>query len=180
MPLTRLCPQCSASVNVKKAECTCGHAFCKRRSIGTKERKIAMMRKRQLEPEGTMSMRRERDRLSKARHRGLESESEVLRRKVQNKASMAKKRALEPESEALLRKEHDRASKAKKRALEPESEALRRKEQNKASGPTPDFNPRVPLQNPGLGTCYCGCNFINAGEVCTSVLFHLNCSQHHR
>ena len=69
MPLTRLCPQCSASVNVKKAECACGHAFCKRRSIGTKERKIAMTCKRQLEPEGTMSMRRERDRLSKARHR---------------------------------------------------------------------------------------------------------------
>ena len=123
MPLTRLCPQCSASVNVKKAECACGHAFCKRRFIGTKERKIAMTRKRQLEPEGTMSMRRERDRLSKARHRGLESESEVLRRKEQNKASMAK-RVLEPESEALRRKEHDRASKAKKRALEPESEAL--------------------------------------------------------
>ncbi len=79
----------------------CGHAFCKRRSIATKEsRRIAMKRERQLEPEGTTSMR-ECDRLSKARHRALESGSE-----------------------ALLRKEHDRASKAKKRALEPESEAL--------------------------------------------------------
>ena len=39
--LVRLCAQCSASVNVKKAECVCGHAICKRRSIGTKERKIA-------------------------------------------------------------------------------------------------------------------------------------------
>jgi len=54
------------------------HAICKRRSIGTKERKIAMKRQRQLEPEGTMSMRRERDRLSKARHRSLESELEAL------------------------------------------------------------------------------------------------------
>ena len=58
MPLTRLCLQCSASANVKKAKCVCGHTICKRRSIGTKERKIAMKRKRQLEPEGTMSMRR--------------------------------------------------------------------------------------------------------------------------
>ena len=67
-----------------------------------------MKRKRQLEPEGTMSMRREHDRLSKARHRILESESEALLRQEQNRASMAKKRALEPESEVLLRKEHDR------------------------------------------------------------------------
>ena len=64
-----------------KAECVCGHMICKQRSIGTKERKIAMKRKRQLEPEGTMGMRRECDRLSKARHRSLESESEALLRR---------------------------------------------------------------------------------------------------
>jgi len=55
-----------------------------------------MKRKRQLEPEGTMSMRREHDRLSKARHTSLESESEALLRKEQNRASMAKKRELQP------------------------------------------------------------------------------------
>jgi len=55
-----------------------------------------MKHKRQLEPEGTMSMRRERDRLSKARHTSLESESEALLRKEQNRASMAKKRELQP------------------------------------------------------------------------------------
>ena len=99
MPLTRLCPQCSASVNVKKAKCVCGHTICKRRSIGAKKRKIAMKRKRQLEPEGTMSMRRECDKLSKARHRSLESELEALLRQKQNRASMAKKRALEPLTE---------------------------------------------------------------------------------
>jgi len=92
----RLYPQCSASVNVKKAECVCGHVICERRCIGTKERKIAMKCKRQLEPEGTMSMRREHDRLSKARHTSLESESEALLRKEQNRASMAKKRELQP------------------------------------------------------------------------------------
>ena len=37
-----------------------------------------MKRKGQLEPEGTMSMRTECDRLSKARHRSLQSESEAL------------------------------------------------------------------------------------------------------
>ena len=63
-----------------------------------------------------------------AKKRALEPESEVLLRKEHDRASKAKKRALEPESEALLRKEHDRASKAKKRALEPESEALLRKQ----------------------------------------------------
>ncbi len=53
-----------------------------------------MKREREVDPEGTTSMIRGCDRLSKARHTALESESE-----------------------ALLRKEHDRASKAKKRAL---------------------------------------------------------------
>ncbi len=67
---TRLCPQCSVSVNVKKLECVCGHAFCKRRSIATKEiKRIERKCERELEPEGTTSMRRECDRLSKARHR---------------------------------------------------------------------------------------------------------------
>ncbi len=47
-----------------------------------------MKHERELDPEGTTSMIRECDRLSKARHRALESESE-----------------------ALLRKEHDRAKK---------------------------------------------------------------------
>ena len=28
-PLMRLCQQCSASVNVKKAKCVCGHMICK-------------------------------------------------------------------------------------------------------------------------------------------------------
>ena len=90
-------------------------------SIATKESKrIALKRKRELQPEGTVSMRRECDRLSKARHslRALESESEALLRKELDRASKARKRALEPESEALPRKERDRASKANKRAFQ--------------------------------------------------------------
>ena len=72
---------------------------------------LVLIRKRQLEPEGTMSMRRECDRLSEARHRSLESESEALMRQEQNRASvMAKKGVLGPESEVLLRKEQNRAS----------------------------------------------------------------------
>ena len=41
-----------------------------------------MKHKRELEPEGTTSMRRECDRLSKAKHRALESESDSFLRKV--------------------------------------------------------------------------------------------------
>ena len=82
MPFTRLCPQCSASVNVKKAKCVSGQAFCAQRSIATKESKRkAVKHKRELEPEGTTSMRKECDGLSKARRRALESESEALLKK---------------------------------------------------------------------------------------------------
>ncbi len=72
MPFTKLCPQCSASVNVKKAECVCGHTFCKRRSIATKGSKMA--KKRALEPESEALLRKEHDRASKAKKRALESE----------------------------------------------------------------------------------------------------------
>ncbi len=59
MPFTTVCPQCFASINVKKAECVCGHTFCKWRSISTKEsKKRALKRKRELQPEGTASIRR--------------------------------------------------------------------------------------------------------------------------
>ena len=105
MPCTKQCPQCSASVNVRKSECVCGHVFCKRRSVRTMESKsLAMKNKRALEPEDDSSVRRERDRLSKSKKRALEPEPEAFLRKEQNKASMAKKRTSEPESDALLRK----------------------------------------------------------------------------
>ena len=48
-----------------------------------------------------------------AKKRALEPESEVLLRKEHDRASKAKKRVLEPKSEALLRKEQNRASMAK-------------------------------------------------------------------
>ena len=74
MLFTRLNQQCYTSVNVK-AKCVSGYALCAWRSITTKESKrIAMRWKRELEPEGTMSLRRECDRLSKARCGALESE----------------------------------------------------------------------------------------------------------
>ena len=108
MPYTRLCPQCSASVNVRKTKCSCSYVFSKRRSVvARKSKMLAMKRKRQLEPESEAHKRRECDRLSKARSRASESECETLVRKEQNKPCLAKKRASESESEASLRKEHD-------------------------------------------------------------------------
>ena len=57
--LTRLCPQCSASVNAKKAECFVVTHFVSRGPFATKESKM----KSKTESVGTTSIR----------HRGLES-----------------------------------------------------------------------------------------------------------
>ncbi len=80
MSFTRLCPQCSVSRKPNAFVVTRfvnGGSLLLRRAEG----RMAMKRERELEPEGTTSMRRECDRLFKARHRALESESEALLRK---------------------------------------------------------------------------------------------------
>ena len=70
MPLTKVCEQCSTSVNVMKSVCVCGHTFAKS-SVTRQSKRIAMKRKRAVESELETAARQCKDRDRKAQKRAL-------------------------------------------------------------------------------------------------------------
>ena len=158
-PPYKLCPQCSTSVNIKKAICECGFVFRKSKTGGQVEgrrqsarlarktklslespqeascrkeqNKLAMTRKRILESPQEASYRKEQNKLAMTTKRILESPQEASYRKEQNKLAMTTKRILESPQDAFYRREQDKLMKSRKRILESPQEASYRKEQNK-------------------------------------------------
>ena len=135
--LVKVCPECCASVNVKKTVCDCGHKFVFKSKVSfdsvRKSKRVAMRRKRALEsPTETMD-RREQDRANTKKRRALESPCETMDRREQDRANTEKKRALESPCETMDRREQDRANTEKKRALETPCETMDRREQDRAN-----------------------------------------------
>ena len=123
MPATKKCPECLASVNVKKCICECGHRFALRRraSICDKTRKYKLKKakasKRGLESSAETLLRQNQDRVCTARKRGSETQEERLQRLQTVKASVAKKRAGETQAEKLSRCKQQQARTANKRSM---------------------------------------------------------------
>ena len=133
--LTKVCPECCTSVNVKRTACDCGHSFALRPKVSVnttrKSKRIAMKRKRSLESLCETMSRLERVRTYTASKRALESPSERMARRQQDRTYTASKRALESPSESMARREQDRMYTASKRALESPSESMARREQDR-------------------------------------------------
>ena len=135
MPLTKVCVHCSASVNVRKAVCACGHVFDSKKSSPAttrRSKRIALNIRRALESADETAARKTKDAVREANKRALVDEGQFLQRRKCNRACTAKKRASETHEEALLRQEHNRARTAKNRFLETRDEALCRQEQDRA------------------------------------------------
>ena len=126
---------CSASVNVRKAVCACGHVFDSKKSspaTARRSKRIALNIRRALESADETAARKTKDAVREANKRALVDEGQFLQRRKRNRACTAKKRASETHEEALLRQEHNRARTAKNRFLETRDEALCRQEQDRA------------------------------------------------
>ena len=155
MPLSKVCAHCSASVNVRKSVCACGHVFSSKKSspsAARKSKRVAVGIRKSLESDVETAARKTKDSVSKAKKRALKDEDqrkesdrahgtkkrasetpdEALRRQESNRACTAKNRASETPDEALHRQESDRACTAKKRASETPDEALHRQESDRA------------------------------------------------
>ena len=82
MPLTKVCPQCSAVVNCRKSVCVCGYAFNTRKLKSPRERKTAKSvdkaEKRAAETPTETHVRQERDRNRKATKKASELPAERL------------------------------------------------------------------------------------------------------
>ena len=154
MPLTKVCEQCSTSVNVKKSVCVCGHTFAKSH-VTRQSKRIAMKRKRAVESELETAARQGKDRDTKAHKRALEddiqhsyrnkrdrtytaktraneTQQQTMCRQELNRACTAKTRANETQQQAMCRQEHDRACTAKARASETQQQTMCRQELNRA------------------------------------------------
>ena len=115
MPLKKVCVHCSASVNVRKSACACGHVFASKKSsplVTMKSKRVAMDSRRSLESEDEIATRKSKDSLRKAKKR---ASGEFLQ---SDRTRAAKKRALETQDVTLHRQESDRARTAEKRASE--------------------------------------------------------------
>ena len=135
-PPYKLCPQCSTSVNIKKAICECGFVFRKSKTGGQVEgrrqsARLARKTKLSLESPQEASCRKEQNKLAMTRKRILESPQEASYRREQNKLAMTTKRILESPQEASYRREQNKLAMTTKRILESPQEASYRKEQNK-------------------------------------------------
>ena len=80
--LTKACPECCKTVNVKKTVCNCGHSFA-------------------LKPKVSLDKTRKSKRIAMRCNRALESPSKTMTRREQVRSYTAKKRALENQSETM-------------------------------------------------------------------------------
>ena len=81
MPLTKVCVHCSASVNVRKAVCACGHVFDSKKGGPATAKRVAMNLQRALESADETAARKTKDTVREANKRALEDEDQFLQRK---------------------------------------------------------------------------------------------------
>ena len=138
-PPTRKCPQCSASIHIRKRSCDCGHILVKRGKKALERRQcpqcaslVAINKPRcccgySFKIIDTYNRRKERT----AKVRATETSKAATQRKQQNKEHMASTRATEPVEGAAQRKQKNREHMANARAIEPVEVATQRKQQNR-------------------------------------------------
>ena len=139
--LRKTCPKCDATVHVKRAACSCGHAFALKRkarcyvwSEPEKKRKTDAVRKargRSTETDEQTLQRQEQNRTCMASMRASETCEQKLQRQEQNKTRMARIRASETCEQTLQRQEQSRTRVASTRASETCEKTLQRQEQNR-------------------------------------------------
>ena len=98
MPLTKVCPQCIAAVNVRRLACECGHFFASKRRapvVTMKSKRIAIGSKRKLESADETLLRQRKDSIRHAQARALESRVDTLRQLKCDRMRTATKRDLE-------------------------------------------------------------------------------------
>ena len=91
--VTTVCPQCSSLIHIKKSICLCGYTFENSHSDNSSVRALAMRKKW-----------------------ALEISSETNERRAKNRKCTFEKRASESQDLVAIRRELDRISKANKRA----------------------------------------------------------------
>ena len=77
MPLTKVCKHCSASVNIRKFVCVCGHVFASKKDLfaAAKPRSVAINIKRFLDSADETTARKSN---GKARKRSFVSENKCM------------------------------------------------------------------------------------------------------
>ena len=104
--LRKVCPQCSASVHIRRAVCGCG---------------FALPSKRKPRPDNVLQAKK---RLQKANARASQTAEETAARKVQDRVRKASMRASQTVEETVARKTQDRVRKASMRASQTAEETV--------------------------------------------------------
>ena len=127
-PLRKVCPQCDATLHVKRAVCGCGYAFPSKRKAQCIAKREAMKCRRTLESEQDELARKEQDRICKGRKRASETLEQTFKRQKNDRLT---KRTLETPQQTLHRQEKDRLRKETKRASDKPQQTLHRQEKDR-------------------------------------------------
>ena len=90
-PLRKVCPQCDATLHVKRAACGCGHAFPSKRQ---KKDRLHKETKRALETGQTIKLGQEKDRLRKESKRASDMPQQTLHRQEKDRLGKESKKGV--------------------------------------------------------------------------------------
>ena len=115
MRLKKVCPQCDATLHVRKLACPCGYVFPAKAQ--------QMKRKRPIESRQSAYVR-------KAAKRACETGEETMKRQTQNQEHMASIRKCETRGKALKRQAQNQERMASLRQSETREQSMKRQAQN--------------------------------------------------
>ena len=117
MRLKKVCPQCDATLHVRKLACPCGHVFPAKAQ--------QMKRKRLIDIESRQSAY-----VRKAAKRACDTGEETMKRQTQNQEHMASIRKCETRGKALKRQAQNQERMASLRQSETREQSMKRQAQN--------------------------------------------------
>ena len=118
MRLKKVCPQCDATLHVRKLACPCGHVFPAKAQQTKCKRPIES---------------RQSDNVRKAAKRACETDEETRKRQTHNKERMASIRQCETREQTTKRQAQHQQHMGSIRASETPEQALNRRQNNKQS-----------------------------------------------
>ena len=133
-PTTKICPECSASVNVKISTCSCGYFFKTNKITIICPQCSSVIHKKKAQCACGCVLKHKEDNSvmqSKQTKRGMETDAHTIERRAKSRKLMAERRASESEAVTMARQQSNRIAMAGKRASESEETTMARRQSNR-------------------------------------------------
>ena len=117
-PTTKICPECSASVNVKILMCSCGYFFKTNKINIICPQCSSVIHKKKAQCACGYVLKHKEDNSVMQTKRGMETDAHTIERRAKSRKLMAERRASESEAVTMARRQSNRIAMAGKRVSE--------------------------------------------------------------